>query len=41
MYKLRVRENKVNIHDLVDEHYERYVHVDQKEEYEKEMSLSI
>ena len=37
-YKLRVRENEVNIHCLVDEHYERYM--DQKEEYQREMGLS-
>ena len=37
-YKLRVRENEVNIVQIVDEHYERYM--DQKEEYEREMGLS-
>ena len=37
-YKLRVRENEVNIHCLVDEHYERYL--DQEEEYRREMGLS-
>ena len=37
-YKLRVRENEVNIVQIVDEHYERYM--DQKEEYERLMELS-
>ena len=37
-YKFRVRENEVNIVQIVDEHYERYL--DQEEEYEKEMSQS-
>ena len=37
-YKLRVRENEVNILQIVDEHYERYM--DQKEEYERLMELS-
>ena len=37
-YKLRVRENEVNIVQIVDEHYERYM--DQEEEYEREMGLS-
>ena len=32
-YKLRVRENEVNIVQIVDEHYERYLN--QKEEYER------
>ena len=38
MYKLRVRENKINILEIVDEHYERYM--DQEEEYERQMRLS-
>ena len=37
-YKLRVRENEVNIVQIVDEHYERYM--DQEEQYEREMGLS-
>ena len=37
-YKFRVRENEVNIVQIVDEHYERYM--DQEEEYEREMGLS-
>ena len=37
-YKLRVRENEVNILQIVDEHYEKYM--DQKEEYERQMELS-
>ena len=37
-YKLRVRENEVNILQIVDEHYERYM--DQKEEYKREKRLS-
>ena len=37
-YKLRVRENEVNILEIVDEHYEKYM--DQKEEYERLMELS-
>ena len=32
-YKLRVRENKVNIHLIAEEHYERYI--EQKVEYER------
>ena len=31
--KLRVRENKVNIHLIAEEHYERYI--EQKVEYER------
>ena len=38
-YKFRVRENEVNILQIVDEHYERYL--DQEEEYEKEIRQSI
>ena len=34
-YKLRVRENEVNIHLIAEEHYDRYM--DQKEEYNNEM----
>ena len=37
-YKFRVRENEVNILQIVDEHYERYM--DQEEEYEGLMELS-
>ena len=37
-YKFRVRENEVNIVQIVDEHYERYM--DQEEEYEREIRLS-
>ena len=37
-YKLRVRENEVNIVQIVDEHYERYLN--QEEEYERLMGLS-
>ena len=37
-YKFRVRENEVNIAQIVDKHYERYI--DQEEEYEREMGLS-
>ena len=37
-YKFRVRENEVNIVQIVDEHYERYLN--QEEEYEREIGLS-
>ena len=37
-YKFRVRENEVNIVQIVDEHYERYMN--QEEEYEREMGVS-
>ena len=37
-YKLCVRENEVNIVQIVDEYYERYM--DQKEEYERQIGLS-
>ena len=37
-YKLQVRENEVNIHLIVEEHYERYI--EQKIEYKKEMDES-
>ena len=36
-YKLRVRENEVNIHLITEEHYERYM--EQEEKYKKEMGL--
>ena len=36
-YKLRVRENEVNIHIIAEEHYERYFK--QEVEYEKEIEL--
>ena len=38
-YKLRVRENEVNIHWITEEHYQRYM--EQEVEYRKEMGLSI
>ena len=34
-YKLRVRENEINVHLIVEEHYERYM--DQEVEYNNEM----
>ena len=37
-YKLRVRENEVNIHWITEEHYERYM--EQEVEYRKEKALS-
>ena len=37
-YKLRVRENEVNIHMIAEEHYERYF--EQEVEYEREIELS-
>ena len=37
-YKLCVRENEINIVQIVDEHYDRYM--DQEEEYEMQMELS-
>ena len=37
-YKFRVRENEVNILQIVDEHYERYLN--QEEECRKEMGQS-
>ena len=37
-YKLRVRENEVNIHWITEEHYERYM--EQEVEYRREMGLS-
>ena len=37
-YKFHVRENEINIVQIVDEHYERYL--DQEEEYEGLMGLS-
>ena len=36
-YKLRVRENEVNIHMIAEQHYERYF--EQKAEYEREIEL--
>ena len=36
-YKLCVREDEVNIFQIVDEHYERYM--DQEEDYRREMGL--
>ena len=38
-YKLRIRENEVNIHQIVDEHYERYMH--QEEEYQSEKEIVV
>ena len=38
-YKLRVRENEVNVHLIVEEHYERYM--DQEVEYREEMEHSL
>ena len=38
-YKLRVRENEVNVHLIAEEHYERYM--DQEEEYNNEMGHSF
>ena len=38
-YKLRVRQNEVNIHWITEEHYERYI--EQEVEYRKEMGLSL
>ena len=37
-YQMRQREVVVNIHNIAEEHYERYI--DQEEEYRKEMGLS-
>ena len=37
-YKLHVRENEINIVQIIDEHYERYM--GQEEEYERQMELS-
>ena len=37
-YKLRVRENEVNVHLIAEEHYERYI--DQEVEYNNEMGYS-
>ena len=37
-YKLRVRDNEVNIHLIAEEHYERYIN--QEIEYRKEIGLS-
>ena len=38
-YKLRVRENEINVHLIVEEHYERYM--DQDVEYNNEMGHSL
>ena len=38
-YKLRVRENEINLHLIAEEHYERYM--DQEEELRREMGLSF
>ena len=38
-YKLRVRENEVNIHLIADEHYQRYL--EQEIEYKRERGLSL
>ena len=38
-YKLRVRDNEVNIHLIAEEHYERYMN--QEIEYRKEVGLSL
>ena len=38
-YKLRVRENEVNIHLIAEEHYERYM--DQEVIYNNELGLSF
>ena len=38
-YKLRVRENEVNVHLIVEEHYERYM--DQEVEYNNKMGHSF
>ena len=38
-YKFRVRENEVNIHLIVEEHYERYF--DQEVQYRRQMGLSL
>ena len=38
-YKLRVRENEVNVHLIAEEHYDRYI--EQEVEYRKEMELSF
>ena len=38
-YKLRVRENEVNIHLIAEEHYEKYM--DQEVKYKNELELSF
>ena len=38
-YKLRVRENEINVHLIAEEHYERYM--DQEVEYNNELGLSF
>ena len=37
-YKLRVRENEINVHLIAEEHYERYM--DQEEDYWRQIELS-
>ena len=37
-YKYRVRENEVNIHQIVDDHYQRYM--EQEEEYDRDNGWS-
>ena len=38
-YKLRVRENEINIHLITEEHYEKYM--DQEVEFRRELGLSL
>ena len=38
-YKLRVRENEINVHLIAEEHFERYI--EQEVEYRREMGLSM
>ena len=38
-YKLRVRENEVNVHLIAEDHYDRYI--EQEVEYRREMGLSF
>ena len=38
-YKLRLRENEINVHCIAEEHYERYMN--QEEEFRREMGLSF
>ena len=35
-YTLRERNREINIQAIVEEHYERYMYMDQEEEYERE-----
>jgi peptide/histidine transporter 3/4 len=37
-YKFRVRENEIHIHQIADDHYQRYI--DQDEQYRRDSSLS-